>query len=197
MARALSSLRGSESRLASSAWPIGLRIVAIASAIAVLALLVAFVLFSGKQQFNSDDAVLSLQAESMWHQKALFPRGWIYNNGDLLTPSGTFVIAPLLAWFANTYELHAVASLFAIVLMIASIFCFLTSCDVNRTLVWVGIAVAASGLSPISAYVTYLQTTYVWWPAGFFLGASAIWRYRTLKSDSARRKLGLRIGWRC
>jgi hypothetical protein len=158
-----------------------------ACSVATVLLLLAYVAYFGKPDFSSDDAVLSMQAESMWEQGALFPKGWIYNNGDLLTPSGTMLLAPLLAWFPNSYELHAVAGFFAVLLLLGSAIRLLVLMKVPMPVVCVAVAVVASGLSRMSAIMLYLQTTYVWWPAGFLLGAAILFQQRDM-DDSARLK---------
>ena len=149
---------------------------ALLSSIFVILTLVYYVTVSGKPDLSSDDAVLSLLAEAMWKQGTLFPTGWIYNNGDLMTPSGALLVAPLLTWFPNSYELHAVAGVFAIALLSTSIYCLLRSIRLPSAIIWLTLAVMATGLSRLSAIMLYLQTTYVWWPAGFFLGAAILWR---------------------
>lgn len=171
-------MMNSQMNLRPSEMPLLVRIVAMTCAITIAALLVSYVTHFGKPDFSSDDAVLSMQAESMWEQGTLFPKGWIYNNGDTLMPSGTLIVAPLLAWFPNNYELHAVVGIFAIALLFFSVIRFLIAVAVPRPLIWVAVAVVASGLSRASAIMLYLQTTYVWWPAGFFLGAATILHHR-------------------
>lgn len=152
----------------------------------VLALLVLYVLHYGRSDFSSDDAVLSLQAESMWLQGTLFPEGWVGNNGDLMMPSGVLLVAPLLRWFPNNFELHAVVGIFAIVLMLASFAAYLRVARVPFPILLLATAVVASGLSRISAIMLYLQTTYVWWPVAFLLGATLICGYRQVPSSRNR-----------
>lgn len=155
------------------------------------ALLLLYVLHFGRSDFSSDDAVLSLLAESMWEQGTLFPVGWIGNNGDLMVPSGALLLAPLLTWFPNSYELHAVASVFAIVLMLGTFSSFLLKGKVPLPVVLIAATVLASGPSRLSAMMLYLQTTYVWWPSAFFLCATLIWRARDEVSMGAARSIYL------
>lgn len=158
-----------------------------------LVLLITYVVHFGRADFSSDDAVLSLQAESMWQQGTLFPKGWVGNNGDLMFPSGVLLIAPLLSWFANSYELHAVVGLIAVVLMLGSFSGFLLAARIPIVAVLLATAVVASGLSRVSAIMVFLQTTYVWWPAAFFLGATVIYGLRKSESRWTRASI-LQIG---
>lgn len=151
--------------------------------IAAASLLVLYVVHFGRSDFSSDDSVLSLQAESMWEQGTLLPDGWVGNNGDLMLPSGVLLLAPLLNWFSNSYELHAVAGVFSIVLMLGTFCTFLLRGKVPLPIVLLAATVLASGLSRMSAIMLFLQTTYVWWPSAFFLGATVIWRERQLLSS--------------
>lgn len=168
------------------------RVFLIACSTAIVALLLAYVAHFGKPDFSSDDAVLSMQAESMWEQGSLFPEGWVYNNGDLLTPSGTMLIAPLLTWFPNSYELHAVAGIFAVLMLLGSMIRYLVLMKVPAPIICVAVAIAASGLSRMSAIMLYLQTTYIWWPAGFLLGAAILLQQSSANASTwMKPRLGL------
>src|SRR5690606_14521434 len=136
-----------------------------------------------KPHFQSDDAVLSMLAESMWEQGTLFPRGWITNNGDLMVPSGALLIAPLISWLPNGFNLHAIAGIFAIVIMLVSAFMFLRQRKVDTPILVATIAMCASGISWYCAHVIYQQTTYLWWPAGFFIGATLICKHREVRAS--------------
>ncbi len=151
--------------------------------LACVSLLIMYVTHFGRSDFSSDDAVLSLLAESIWEQGTLFPTGWIGNNGDLIMPSGVLLLAPLLSWFPNSYELHAVAGVFSVALMLGTFIVFLIRGRVPLPIVLIAATVLASGFSRISAIMVYLQTTYVWWPSAFLLGAALIWRERESRSQ--------------
>jgi hypothetical protein len=142
-----------------------------------------------KPFFTSDDAVLNRLAESIYEQRSLFPRGWITNNGDLMVPSGAVLIAPMLKWVANSYTLHAVAGIAAIVSVLASMMLFLRVARLPAALILTLGAVLGSGLSWISAIFLYLQTTYAWWPAVFFVCAALVLKHRMPESKSERGKL--------
>lgn len=144
----------------------------------VLTILIVYVLHFAKSDFSSDDAVLSLQAELMWRQHTLFPSGWIGNNGDLMMPSGALIIAPLLTLFRNSFELHAVASVLVIGLLLGSFAQFLRTAGIRPLVILIATTIVATGLSRISAIMLYVQTTYVWWPAFFFIGATLILLHR-------------------
>ncbi|MFZ1390299.1 MAG: hypothetical protein WAS23_01790 [Dokdonella sp.] len=157
---------------------------ACAFAIAVVAQ-VLYAIHFYKPHFQSDDAVLNLLAESMWKQGSLFPEGWISNNGDLMVPSGALLIAPFLSWLPNGFGLHAIAGVFAIVVMLAAFLWLLRHKVRDASILLVAGAFCASGLSWYCAHVLYQQTTYLWWPAGFFAGAALIWKRRQSKAPAA------------
>lgn len=151
----------------------------VAAALAAVVLLLGFyIVHTSRGDFTSDEAVLSLLAESIWQQGTLFPTGWVSNNGDLMLPSGALLIAPLLTWFPNGFELHAVAGIFCGALVLVSFARFLAAARLPVAVVCFATAILASGLSRGVTFMIYLQTTYAWWPAGFFLGALMIWRIR-------------------
>jgi hypothetical protein len=141
-----------------------------------------------KPHFQSDDAVLNMLAAAMWEQRTLFPEGWITNNGDLMVPSGALLVAPLLSWMPNGFHAHAVAGVFAIVVMLAIFAWFLRQGTPDKAIIAVASAICASGLSWYCAHAIYQQTTYLWWPAGFFLGATLIWKFRQREDTGARPK---------
>jgi hypothetical protein len=149
-----------------------------AALVAVVLLLGFYIAHASRGDFTSDEAVLSLLAESIWQQGTLFPTGWVSNNGDLMLPSGALLIAPLLVWFPNGFELHAVAGIFCGALVLVSFARFLAAARLPVAVVCFATAILASGLSRGVTFMIYLQTTYAWWPAGFFLGALMIWRIR-------------------
>lgn len=148
------------------------------SLVVVAALLVLYVTHLGKPHFTSDDAVLNLMAESIHDQASLFAEGWVTNNGDLMMPSGVLLIAPLLQWWPNSYGLHAVAGVFAIIAVLGAFLFFLRCARVPIAVMFAATAFLASGLSWLSAIFVYLQTTYAWWPAAFFFCAALVVRHR-------------------
>ena len=144
--------------------------------VVVIGVLLLYVTHFGRADFSSDDAVLNMLAEAIAQQKALFPIGWVSNNGDLMVPSGALILAPLLAWFSNSFALHAVAGVLAVALMLLSFFTFLKSARVPIPIVLLATAVLATGPSRLLAIMLFLQTTYVWLAAGFFISVTLIWR---------------------
>lgn len=165
-------------RFSPTNWPVA----TIAASVALLVVVLALGLFVAhfyRAYFSSDDAVLSMLAQSMYDQGRLFPEGWITNNGDLMMPSGALLLAPLLAWFPNGFNLHAFVSLVTIALMLIPFACFLRAARVPLPVLLLATAIVASGFSWISAVLIYAQTTYMWWPAGFMVGATLIWKLRT------------------
>jgi hypothetical protein len=169
----------------------------VAAFVASVASLLLYVVHFGRVDFSSDDAVMSMLADSMWQQGTLFPTGWISNNGDLMIPSGAVIIAPLLGWFPNGFELHSAISVLATMLMIGAFGGFLHSARLPVPVILLACAMLATGPSRISAIMLYLQTTNVWQSAGFFLGATLIWRRRSLIASklpcSAWELLGLSV----
>lgn len=146
------------------------------SFVAVLSLLILYVTHFGRADFGSDDAVLSMLAESIAQQGTPFPQGWVSNNGDLMLPSGALILAPLLAWFPNGFHLHAVAGVFAVALMLLSFSGFLKSARVPTLIILLATTVLATGPSRLFVLMLYQQTTYVWLSAGFFLSATLVWK---------------------
>lgn len=174
------------------------RIVERTGAIAVLVcVVVAQVLYAihfYKPHFQSDDAVLNMLAESMWSQRTLFPMGWVTNNGDLMVPSGALLVAPLLSWIPNGYEAHAVAGVFSIAAMLFAFTWFVRQRISDPSVTAIATAACISGLSWYCAHAIYQQTTYLWWPGGFFVGATLIWKWRRARElDRPSRGLGVAL----
>ena len=96
-------------------------VVAVLAFVAVFIALLLYITHFHRTWFNSDDAVLNMLADAMWQQGRLLPQHWINNNGDLLVPSGALLIAPLLRWFPNGFAVHAVAGVFAALLLTGSL----------------------------------------------------------------------------
>lgn len=150
--------------------------IAIAALVAIVCMLFVYVVAYNRPLFNSDDAALSMLAETMWQQGRLLPVGWINNNGDLMVPSGALIVAPLLRWLPNGYAAHSAASVFAVVFELASVAWLLLLLRMPRLVIVFVVAIFAAGISFNFASMVYGQTTYVWWSAGFCLGASLIVR---------------------
>jgi len=147
-----------------------------------------------KPHFQSDDAVLNMLAEAMWEQGTLLPRGWITNNGDLMVPSGAILLAPLLSWIPNGFHAHAIVGVFAIVVMLLAFVWFLQQRIHDVSILAAATAVCLSGLSWYCAHAIYQQTTYLWWPAGFFVGAALIWKsWRARPDRNASRWCGIAL----
>lgn len=161
------------------------RFTIITSFVVVLSLLALYVTHFARSDFSSDDAVLNMLAESIAQQGTLFPHDWVSNNGDLMLPSGALILAPLLVWFSNSFALHAVAGVCAIALMLLSFSGFLRAARLPIPIILLATAVLATGPSKVFAIMIFLQTTYVWLPAGFFLSATLIWR-RFSASEAGR-----------
>lgn len=151
---------------------------AIAALICVLVAQILYAVHFYKPHFQSDDAVLNMLAESMWSQGSLFPAGWVTNNGDLMVPSGALLVAPLLSLMPNGYDAHAVAGLFSIAAMLFAFTWFIRQRIRDTSVVAIAAAACISGLSWYCAHAIYQQTTYLWWPGGFFIGATLIWKWR-------------------
>lgn len=129
-----------------------------------------------RPHFQSDDAVLNMVAEAMREQGSLLPHGWITNNGDLMLPSGAMFVAPLLSWIPNGFHAHAIAGVFAIVVMLLAFVWLLRQRIGDGPVLAIAAAVCMSGVSWYCAHVIYQQTTYFWWTAAFFVGAALIWK---------------------
>lgn len=153
-------------------------VVAVLAFVAVFIALLLYITHFHRTWFNSDDAVLNMLADAMWQQGRLLPQHWINNNGDLLVPSGALLIAPLLRWFPNGFAVHAVAGVFAALLLTGSLAWLLRTWRMPTAVTLFLVTLAASGLSCANIFMVFTQTTYVWWPAGFFLGAALIVRQR-------------------
>lgn len=155
-------------------WRFGLHMAIGASFLLTLATLLLYVGYFFKSEFSSDDAVLNLLAEAMHRQGRLFPEGWITNNGDLMVPSGALLIAPLLAWWPNGFAVHAVASVFFSLLLVAIVAWFLRLARRSWPTVAITLTLLASGFTIYFTVMVFGQTTYFWWPAGFIAGAALL-----------------------
>lgn len=160
--------------------------IAVCAFIAVIAILLLYLAHFYRSYFSSDDAVLNMLAQSMWEQGRLLPQGWINNNGDLMVPSGVLIVAPLLHWLPNGFSVHAAASIFAVLLQIGSLLWLLRVLEMPRAVIAFLATLVASGFSFDITIMVFAQTTYVWWSAGFFLGAALIARQRLPNSAPGR-----------
>ena len=154
-------------------------LVAVVAFAVTFAILLLFLLHFDRTNFNSDDAVVNMLADAMWSQGRLFPHGWITNNGDLMVPSGALLVAPLLRWFPNGFALHSVVGVFAAVLFPLALRFLLKPLRVPSFLVIFALTFVVSGISILFTQMVFAQTTYFWWPAGFFVGAAMIVRARS------------------
>jgi len=168
-------------------WLVRFSFGAIASALAaIVTLLVLYVVFFQRHFFSSDDAVVNMLAGSMWEQGRLFPRDWVNNNGDLMIPSAAIIVAPLLNWLPNGFTAHSIGGVFAIVFMLGSLMALLRQLSIDRTVMMFVATLMAYGFSYSFISVVYSQTTYVWWPAGFFVGALLVHHFRSIERPLAR-----------
>lgn len=164
-------------------WRLGLHLAVGVSFLLTLAALLLYVGHFFRSEFSSDDAVLNLLAEAMHRQGRVFPEGWITNNGDLMVPSGALLIAPLLAWWPNGFGVHAVASVFLSLVLVAIVAWFLRVARLSWPTVAITLTVLASGFTIYFTVMVFGQTTYFWWPAGFVAGAALLTHYhRSLES---------------
>ena len=125
-----------------------------------IGLLLYYVSVGYAVDFHSDSAVKNLLAQEMMETGSYFPPGWNYVNGDLWVVYGQLFIAPLLPWFANDFNLHAVSSVVASILVLLST--WLASGMVMQSK-WTRltiIAVLTSGVSFILAENLFGQGSY-------------------------------------
>ena len=149
--------------------------------LSIFALLLVFVVHFHRPLFTSDEAVVNMLAQSMMEQCRLLPLGWVNNNGDLMMPSGALVVAPLLHWFPNGFMAHSVAGVFAVVVLLAALGLFLRVLRIPLEATLLALMLCTSGFSFYATIFVFAQTTYMWWPAGFFMGATLIYRYRMVE----------------
>ena len=149
--------------------------------LSIFALLLVFVVHFHRPLFTSDEAVVNMLAQSMMEQCRLLPLGWVNNNGDLMMPSGALVVAPLLHWFPNGFTAHSVAGVFAVVVLLAALGRFLRVLRIPLEATLLALMLCATGLSFYATIFVFAQTTYMWWPVGFFMGATLIYRYRMVE----------------
>jgi hypothetical protein len=165
-------------------WRCALALIAFAATVAILLL---YVLHFHKAEFTSDDAVVNLLAGEMFQQGRLLPHAWVTNNGDLLVPSGAPLVAILLHWFPNGFGVHSVAGVFAVATLLTTFIWLLRLLRMPWIVVLLLSAFVGSGISKQFAYFVFAQTTYLWWPLGFLLGAALICRARlALNATPAR-----------
>lgn len=135
-----------------------------------------YLAFESKQNFTSDEAVLNLLAREIFQYKNLFPSNWITTNGDLMFPSGTLIVAPLLQFFPNSFELHAVASVLLTLVFFIALHWVLKAYSLPSY--FLPMALFASGISIKYTQMVFLQTTYFWWVCAFFLTIAAFANHR-------------------
>ncbi|WP_395027116.1 hypothetical protein [Comamonas odontotermitis] len=130
-------------------------------------LLFKYLAFESRQNFTSDEAVLNLLAREIYQHGSVFPRNWITTNGDLMLPSGTLIVAPLLHFFPNSFELHAVVSVVLTLVFLIVLHWVLKAYSLRSY--YLPMALFASGISIKYTQMVFLQTTYFWWVCAFFL----------------------------
>jgi len=153
--------------------------IATSTLVVVVAILLWYLADFYRPLFNSDDAVLSMLGEAIWQQGRLLPVGWINNNGDLMMPSGALITALLFHWLPNGYSAHAVASTFAVFFMLGSLGWLLCALQIPRAVILFLLTFVAAGVSYDFSSMVFAQTTYVWWSAGFFVGAGMLCQERS------------------
>ncbi len=153
------------------------------SFLAIVASALLYIVHFYRPFFTSDEAVMNMLAGAMAEQGRLFPKGWIYNNGDLMVPSGALIIAPLLRWMPNGFAVHSVAAVFAVFLLLSSLIWLLRTLRMPLDAILIVSMLVASGFSFYAVMFVLAQTSYVWWPAGFLLGATLIYRYRAYQGS--------------
>ena len=169
-----------------------IRASAVLSLFALMMVLVLYVVHFNSAHFSSDDAVANMLAQAMVEQGQLFPKGWVYNNGDLMVPSGALIIAYVIPWLQNGFLAHAVSGLFASATLIAALIWLLRTLKMNWDVVVATTSLLVSGVSLLFAVSIFTQTTYFWWPAGFMVGAALIFKDRidrSVRQDRFRPRL--------
>ena len=147
-------------------------------------MLLAYVLVFYRPYFNSDDAALSMLADEIWKQGRLLPLNWVNNNGDLMVPSGAWIVAFMRTWMPNGYAAHSAASVFAVFVSLGALAWLLKVLRMPSLVIFCLTAVFAAGVSYDFTFMLYAQTTYVWWSAGFCIGAALICRERLYRNES-------------
>jgi len=143
---------------------------------AITSILLLYVLHFHRAEFTSDDSVVNLLAGEMFEQGRLLPHGWVTNNGDLMVPSGALLVAALLNWAPNGFGAHSISGVFAVVTLLGAFVWLMRLLRMPWIVVLLLAAFIGSGVSKHFAYFVFAQTTYLWWPLGFLLGAGLICR---------------------
>lgn len=139
-------------------------------------LLFRYLAFESKQNFTSDDAVLNMLAREMHQHGSVFPSNWVTANGDLMLPSGTLIVAPLLHFFPNSFEMHAVVSVVLTIIFLFSLHWALKAYSPESY--YLPMVLFASGISFKYTQMVFLQTTYFWWVCAFFLTIAVFANHR-------------------
>ncbi|QNP49869.1 hypothetical protein [Diaphorobacter aerolatus] len=139
-------------------------------------LFLKYLAIESTQNFTSDEAVLNMLGREIYQHGSVFPRNWITANGDLMLPSGTLIIAALLNFFPNNFEMHAFVSILLTAVFLFSIHYALRT--YARQSYFLPMAIFASGVSFKYTQMVLLQTTYFWWITAFFLTISVFANHR-------------------
>jgi len=112
--------------------------------------------------FHSDSAVKNILAEEIYSSKSLFPKGWIYVNGDLWFLMPQLLVLPLLLLFKNSFTLHAVAASAEMGLCLGMAWLILKETISRSEARLTVLAVLASGISTPFVIWGYGEGAYDW-----------------------------------
>jgi hypothetical protein len=110
--------------------------------------------------FHSDAAAANLLAQEMRETGSFFPTDWNYVNNDLWVLNMQVYLVPLVGWFANGYQLHAVISVLSVGLVLLGTWLLGSIAGLSTNARLAALALFAAGISPNMAENLYGQAAY-------------------------------------
>ncbi len=125
-----------------------------------LGMLVYYNLYTYQIYFHSDSAAKCMLAEEIYRTGQFFPREWVYANNDLFVIFGHLFIVPLLPWFRNGYNLHAISGIVSAAIICVSFFWLARALKMRTVSTLIGLIFFSSGISAYFSENIYGQVSY-------------------------------------
>jgi hypothetical protein len=123
-------------------------------------MLVYYNLYTYQIYFHSDSATKCMLAEEIYRTGQFFPKEWVYVNNDLFVIFGHLFIVPLLPWFSNGYNLHAISGIVSAAIICASFFWLARALKMRTVSILIGLIFFSSGISASFSENLYGQVSY-------------------------------------
>lgn len=125
-----------------------------------LALLLYYIGIDYQVVLNADSAVKNLLAQEIVETGSYFPPDWNYVNGDLWVFYTHTVIVPLLAFFPNSFALHAVSGVISAVLILHATWLLGAMLGMTRRARLASLVLLSGGISAFMAENLFGQVSY-------------------------------------